>query len=64
MAELQAGESRTMIDSVIWAQYINVTNTETDRQPRRHNKGCANALRRTAKNFIPFLTVRGADQDT
>jgi len=34
MAELQPGEGRTMIDSVVWAQYINVTH----RQPRRHSK--------------------------
>jgi len=32
MAGLQSGESRIMIDSVVWAQYINVTDT----QPRRH----------------------------
>jgi len=26
MAGIQSGEGRTMIDSVVWAQYINVTN--------------------------------------
>jgi len=31
MTGLQSGEGRMMIDSVVWAQYINVT----DRQPRR-----------------------------
>jgi len=36
---------RMMIDSVVWAQYINVT----DRQPRRHSKCRANALRRRQK---------------
>jgi len=30
MAGLQSGEGRTMINSVIWAQYINVTDTHTD----------------------------------
>jgi len=34
MAGLQSGEGRMMIDSVVWAQYTNVTDT----QPRRHNK--------------------------
>jgi len=33
MAGLQAGESRMMIDSVVWAQYINVPDAQTDRQP-------------------------------
>jgi len=39
---VQSGEGRTMIDSVVWAQYINVTDGQrhsvTDTQPRRHNK--------------------------
>jgi len=30
MAALQRGEDRMMIDSVVWAQYINVTDTQTD----------------------------------
>jgi len=30
MAGLQSGEGRTMIDSVVWAQYINVTDRHTD----------------------------------
>jgi len=29
MAGLQSGKGRMMIDSVIWAQYINVTHTHT-----------------------------------
>jgi len=40
MAGLQSDEGRMMIESVVWTQYINVTDTETatkrDRQPRRH----------------------------
>jgi len=36
MAGLQSGEGRVMIDSVVWAQDINVTDTHT--QPRRHSK--------------------------
>jgi len=31
MAGLRSREGRMMIDSVVWAQYINVTNTETGR---------------------------------
>jgi len=30
MAGLQSGEGRMMIDSVVWAQYINVTDKHTD----------------------------------
>jgi len=30
MTELQSGEGRTTIDSVVWAQYINVTDRHTD----------------------------------
>jgi len=30
MAGLQSGEGRLMIDSVVWAQYINVTDRHTD----------------------------------
>jgi len=29
-AGLQSGEGRMMIDSVVWAQHINVTDTHTD----------------------------------
>jgi len=47
MAGLQSGEGRMMVDSVIWAQYINMRHTH--RQPRRHGKCRANALRRAAK---------------
>jgi len=31
MAGLQSAEDRMMLDSVVWAQYINVTDTQTDR---------------------------------
>jgi len=39
IAGLQSGVSRMMIDSVVWAQYINVTNTatQTATQPRRYS---------------------------
>jgi len=40
------GESRMMIDSVFWAQYINVTDTQTARKPRRHSTSRTSALRR------------------
>jgi len=35
------------IDSVVWAQYINVT----DRQPRHHNKMLSCALASDNKNY-------------
>jgi len=50
MTGLQSDEGGLMIDSVVWAQYINVT----DRQPRRHSKCRANALRRAAKSIKVF----------
>jgi len=31
MAGLQSGEGSMMIDAVVWTQYINVTDTQTDR---------------------------------
>jgi len=45
MAELQSGEGRTMIDSVVWAQYVNVTNTQTATQPRRDSNSRPNEVR-------------------
>jgi len=33
IAGLQSREGRTMIDTVVWAQYISATDTQTDRQP-------------------------------
>jgi len=44
MAGLQSGEDRKMIASVVWAQYINVADTQTDTQRDRQT-----ALRRAAK---------------
>jgi len=49
MAGLQSGEGRMMIDSVVWAQYISVTDRRTYTQPRRHSNSRRNALRRAAK---------------
>jgi len=49
MAGLQSCENRMMIDSVVCAQYIIVTDTHTDRQPRRHGNSRPYALRRVAK---------------
>jgi len=38
MAGLQSGEGRMMIEPVVWAQYINVTDTQTatSSQQMRH----------------------------
>jgi len=35
MAGLRSGEGRLMIDSVVWAQYINVTDTQTATSPQQ-----------------------------
>jgi len=35
MAGLQSGEVRMMIDSVVWAQYVNVTDTQTATSPQQ-----------------------------
>jgi len=51
MAGLQSGEGRMIIDSVVWAQYINVTDTHTDTHPRRHSNSRPNALQQAAKNY-------------
>jgi len=44
MAGLQSGAGHTMITSIVWAQYINVTDTQTDshaaRCKRRANAVC------------------------
>jgi len=47
MAGQQSCEGRMMIDSVVWAQYIN--DRQTDRH-RHHSRCHANALRQAAKN--------------
>jgi len=50
MAGLQSGKCRIMIDSVVWAQCFNATDTRhTDRQPHRHSKCHANASRQAIK---------------
>jgi len=35
MVGLQSGEGRMMIDLVVWAQYINVTDTQTATSPQQ-----------------------------
>jgi len=36
MAGIQPGEAHIVIDSVVWAQYINATDTQTDKQTDSH----------------------------
>jgi len=55
VAGLQSGEGSMLIDSVVWAQFVNVTDTQPHKQPRRHNKFRTNALRREAKNVRLLL---------
>jgi len=50
MVGLQSGEGRMMTDSVVWAQYIKVTDTQTATQPRRHSNSRPSALRRAARS--------------
>jgi len=64
MAELQSREGRMMIDSVVWAQYINVTNTQKTTQPHRqalrHSNDSSNALRRAAKitpDMVQYFSI-------
>jgi len=45
MAGLQSREGRTMIDSVVWAQYINVTDTQTATSPQQTH--CVGRQKRT-----------------
>jgi len=49
MAGLQSAEGRMMIDSVVWAPYINVTDTQTDIHVAIAN--AANTVRRAAKIY-------------
>jgi len=58
MAGLQSGEGHTMIDSVVWAQYVNVTDTQN---PRHRSKCCVNALCRAAKTMELIKTVFGIE---
>jgi len=38
MVGLQSDEGRTMIDSVVWARYINVTDTQTATSPQQMSR--------------------------
>jgi len=49
MAGLQSGKGRTMIDLVVCAQYINLTDTQTATQPHRHSNSRPNDCIRAAK---------------
>jgi len=40
MAGLQSGAGRMMIDSVVWAQHINVTDTQTATSPQQMPRQC------------------------
>jgi len=51
MSGLQSGEGRMTIDSVVWAQHINVTDRRTHRQPRRDSNIRPNSLRSGEKNY-------------
>jgi len=62
MAGLQPSEGRMMIDLVVWAQYINVRDTQTHIQPlrqlSRHSNSCPNALLQEAKMMQKVVFCR------
>jgi len=41
---IQSDEGLMMIGSVVWAQYINVTGRQTDRQPHHSSNSRPNAV--------------------
>jgi len=53
MAGLQSGNGCTMTDSVVWVQYINMT----DAQLCLHSKCCANVLTLGSKNHLSAVNV-------
>jgi len=53
MAGLQSGEGRMMIDSVVWAQYSNVTDRHTD-----SHVATANAVRWAARIVRSSSTLK------
>jgi len=53
MAGLQCDEGRMMINSVVWAQYINVTDTHTQR--RCHSNSRSNALHSGGINWAQTM---------
>jgi len=57
MTGIQSGEGRMLIDSVIWAQYINVTDMQTATQPRRDSNSRLDALRSGSKNSTKFCNI-------
>jgi len=56
MAGLQYGEGHMTINSVVWERYINVTDTETHRQPHRHGNRRPETLRADGKKYKNLLT--------
>jgi len=55
MAGLQSHEGHMMIDSVVWAQYINVTDTQTATQPPRDINSRPNTLCLGGKNITAAI---------
>jgi len=55
MAGLQSGEGRMIIDSVAWAQYINVTDTQTHRKPHSIANAVPTHVLRAAETGLMWL---------
>jgi len=51
MAGLQSGEGRMMIDSVVWTQHINMTDTQRATHPRRDSNSRPDVLRFGGKKW-------------
>jgi len=60
MAGLQSGDGRIMIDSVVWAQYINVTDRQTDSHVAVANAAQRPGIGRQSEGKVPYY-VRGSD---
>jgi len=58
MAGLQSGEGRKTIDSVVWAQYIHVTDTQTATSPLQMLPQCIVLY---SKNYAQQRTISCTD---
>jgi len=65
MVGLQSGEGRTMINSVVWAQYKDrQTDRQTDKQPRRHSKCRAKRSMRWVAKTVKMRKVETKENNT
>jgi len=60
-AGVQSREGRIMIDSVVWVQDINVTDSQPSTQSRRDSNSRANAVRSGGKNYHMITSLTFSD---